>query len=64
MVDGDETAPGDGAFFLALAAKGKEAWNAWRRDPANKGVYVTFKGVDAGKLARNCFWGHAEGNPD
>ena len=54
MADGDETAPGDEppaeepskAFFLALAAKGKETWNAWRRDPANKDAYVTFKGVD------------------
>jgi uncharacterized protein YjbI with pentapeptide repeats len=52
--DGDETAPGDEpptedsskAFFLALAAKGKDAWNAWRRNPANKDAYVTFKGVD------------------
>jgi hypothetical protein len=30
----------DQAFFLALAAKGKDAWNAWRRDPANKDVSV------------------------
>jgi hypothetical protein len=36
----------DQAFFLALAAKGKEAWNAWRRDPANKDVRVTFAGID------------------
>jgi hypothetical protein len=28
MVDGDETAPGDEAFFLALAAKGKETRQA------------------------------------
>jgi len=45
----DETEPGDEppaerrkydqAFFLDLAAKGKNAWNAWRRDPANKDVY-------------------------
>ncbi|MGQ0444812.1 MAG: pentapeptide repeat-containing protein, partial [Beijerinckiaceae bacterium] len=34
------------AFFLDLAAKGKDAWNAWRRDPANKRVRVTFAGVD------------------
>ena len=37
----DETPPGDDPpaknpkydqdFFLALAAKGKDAWNAWRR---------------------------------
>ncbi len=56
MGDGDETNPGDEPlaenpnydqdFFLALAAKGKDAWNAWRRDPANKYAYVTFKGVD------------------
>jgi hypothetical protein len=58
MADGDETAPGDKppaeepskkhdqAFFLALAKKGKEAWNAWRRDPANTNVHVTFAGVD------------------
>lgn len=36
----------DQEFFLALATKGKDAWNAWRRDPANKDVHVTFKGVD------------------
>jgi hypothetical protein len=54
MADGDETAPGDEppaeepskAFFLALAAKGKDAWNAWRRDPINKYVRVTFAGID------------------
>jgi hypothetical protein len=54
MADGNEAAPGDEppaedsskAFFLALAAKGKEAWNAWRRDPANKDVRVTFAGID------------------
>ncbi|MGO9008406.1 MAG: pentapeptide repeat-containing protein [Beijerinckiaceae bacterium] len=34
------------AFFLALAAKGKDARNAWRRDPANADVRVTFAGVD------------------
>jgi uncharacterized protein YjbI with pentapeptide repeats len=52
----DETTPGnkppaeaakyDQDFFLALAAKGKEAWNAWRRDQANKDVHVTFARVD------------------
>lgn len=52
----DKTPSGDGhpaevpkydqAFFLALAVKGKDAWNAWRRDPANKDVQVTFAGVD------------------
>ena len=36
----------DQEFFLALAAKGKDAWNAWRRDPANKDVHVTFAGID------------------
>jgi uncharacterized protein YjbI with pentapeptide repeats len=36
----------DQAFFLALATKGKDAWNAWRRGSANKDVYVTFEGVD------------------
>ena len=54
----DDTAPGDEptaetqsdehvkAFFLDLATKGKDAWNAWRRDPTNQDVYVTFAGVD------------------
>jgi uncharacterized protein YjbI with pentapeptide repeats len=32
--------------FLNLAAKGKDAWNEWRRDPANTNVPVTFAGVD------------------
>jgi hypothetical protein len=36
----------DQTFFLDLAAKGKYTWNAWRRIPANKGVRVTFAGVD------------------
>jgi hypothetical protein len=36
----------DQNFFLALAAKGKDAWNEWRRDPANKNVRVTFEGID------------------
>ncbi|HEX3495283.1 MAG TPA: hypothetical protein VHT48_07935 [Methylocella sp.] len=36
----------DQEYFLALAAKGKDAWNAWRRDPANKYERVTFAGVD------------------
>ena len=36
----------DQAFFLALAAKGKDAWNAWRRDPANKDIRVNFEGID------------------
>ena len=29
-----------------MRLKGKDAWNAWRRDPANKDVQVTFAGVD------------------
>jgi hypothetical protein len=36
----------DQTFFLALAAKDKDAWNAWRRDPANKDVRVTFANID------------------
>jgi len=36
----------DQAFFHALAAKGKDEWNKWRRDSANKDVCVTFAGVD------------------
>jgi hypothetical protein len=36
----------DQAFFLALAAKGKDEWNKWRRHPANKDVQVTFAEVD------------------
>jgi hypothetical protein len=43
----------DQAFFLALAVKGKDAWNAWRRDPANKDVRVTFKGVDFSEAPRD-----------
>jgi uncharacterized protein YjbI with pentapeptide repeats len=61
MTDGDETAPGDEppaedlsqTFFLALAAKGKDAWNAWRRDPANKDVRVTFAGIDFSEAPRD-----------
>jgi hypothetical protein len=36
----------DQAFFLDLAAKGKDEWNAWRRDPANQDVHVNFAGID------------------
>lgn len=36
----------DQAFFLSLAARGRDAWNAWRCDPANRAVGVTFAGVD------------------
>ena len=49
MRDGDDTAQSgkyDQTFFLGLAAKGKDEWNKWRRDPANKRVCVTFAGVD------------------
>jgi hypothetical protein len=61
MGDGDETAPvGEPAaeeqsdehvkaFFLDLAAKGKEAWNEWRRNPANERERATFAGVDFSK---------------
>ena len=43
----------DQAFFLDLAAKGKYTWNAWRRVPANKGVRVTFAGVDFSEAPRD-----------
>src|SRR3984893_14562893 len=43
----------DQAFFLTLAAKGKEAWNAWRRDPANKDVRVTFASIDFSEAPRD-----------
>jgi hypothetical protein len=43
----------DQEFFLALAAKGKDAWNAWRRDPANKDVRVTFAGIDFSEPPRD-----------
>ncbi len=59
----DETPPGgnpsaqipkyDQAFFVALAAKGKDAWNKWRCDPANKDVRVTFEGVDFTEVPRD-----------
>jgi uncharacterized protein YjbI with pentapeptide repeats len=49
----DETTPGDeppaenpSKFFLELALQGKEKWNEWRRDPANKVVRVNFAGID------------------
>ena len=41
------------AFFLELAANGKDAWNAWRRDPANKDVRVTFAGIDFSEAPRD-----------
>jgi hypothetical protein len=37
------------AFFLDLAVKGKNAWNAWRGNSINKGVSVTFSGMDFSK---------------
>jgi uncharacterized protein YjbI with pentapeptide repeats len=40
-------------FFLALALKGKEAWNAWRCDSANEGVRVTFTGIDFSEAPRD-----------
>jgi Pentapeptide repeats (9 copies) len=43
----------DQEFFLALAAKGKDAWNEWRRDPANKDVRVTFASVDFAQAPRD-----------
>jgi hypothetical protein len=43
----------DQAFFLDLAAKGKYTWNAWRRIPANKGVRMTFAGVDFSEAPRD-----------
>src|ERR1700730_16318187 len=59
----DENTPGDEpsaeesrydqAFFLDLAAKGRDEWNKWRRDPANKDVRVTFKGVDFSEAPRD-----------
>jgi hypothetical protein len=39
--------------FLRLAAKGKDEWNTWRRDPANKDVHVTFAGVDFSEAPRD-----------
>ncbi len=65
MTDEGEAAPGDEppaeepskkhdqAFFLDLAAKGKDAWNTWRRDPANKDVRVTFAGIDFSEVPRD-----------
>jgi uncharacterized protein YjbI with pentapeptide repeats len=61
----DETEPGhelpaknppekyNQAFFLDLAAKGKDTWNAWQRDPGNKDVSVTFTGIDFSEAPRN-----------
>jgi hypothetical protein len=43
----------DQASFLALAAKGKDAWNAWRRDPANEMVRVIFAAIDFSEAPRD-----------
>jgi pentapeptide repeat protein len=43
----------DQTFFLDLAAKGKYTWNAWRRIPANKGVRVTFAGINFSEAPRD-----------
>lgn len=40
-------------FFITLALKGKDAWNAWRRDPANEAVRVTFAGIDFSEAPRD-----------
>ncbi|MCI0736316.1 MAG: hypothetical protein L0Y50_08610 [Beijerinckiaceae bacterium] len=61
MADEDEERAGppakspkyDQEFFLGLAAKGKDVWNAWRRDPANKEVPVTLAGVDFSEAPRD-----------
>ncbi len=43
----------DQKFFLGVAAKGKDEWNAWRRDPVNEDVPVTFAGVDFSQAPRD-----------
>ncbi|MGH6822609.1 MAG: pentapeptide repeat-containing protein [Methylocella sp.] len=53
MAAGDTSKKYDQAFFLVLAAKGKDAWNAWLRDPANKDVRVTFAGIDFSQAPRD-----------
>jgi hypothetical protein len=40
-------------FFLDLALKGKDAWNKWRRDPANESERVTFQGIDFSESPRD-----------
>ena len=49
----DQSQKYDQDFFLALALKGKDAWNAWRRDLANKDVHVTFAGIDFSEAPRD-----------
>jgi hypothetical protein len=41
------------AFFLNLAAKGKDEWNAWRHISANAKVPVTFAGIDFSEAPRD-----------
>jgi uncharacterized protein YjbI with pentapeptide repeats len=43
-----QTDPADSirSSFFDLAAEGKDAWNAWRRNRANKDVRVIFAGTD------------------
>ena len=56
MTDGDDTAQSriyDQTFFRDLAAKGKDEWNKWRRDPANENVPVNFAGVDFSEPSRD-----------
>jgi hypothetical protein len=43
----------DQEFFIAIALKGKDAWNAWRRDPANNDVSVIFAGIDFSEAPRD-----------
>jgi hypothetical protein len=42
----------DGAADAARA-DGQNAWNAWRRDPANKDVHVIFAGIDFSEAPRD-----------
>jgi hypothetical protein len=61
MADEDKTGPEsepppkayDQEFFLDLALQGKDAWNAWRRDPTNEDVRVTFAGVNFSEAPRD-----------
>jgi hypothetical protein len=43
----------DQAFFLDLAAKGKDAWNAWWRESNRGGIHVTFAGIDFSEAPRD-----------
>jgi hypothetical protein len=51
--DEDPSQKYDQAFFLALAAKGKDAWYAWRRDPVYKEWRVSFAGIDFSEAPRD-----------